>query len=98
MASEGRVLITGGTGFVGTALRAALADRPLRLLVRDEAQIAALRSDQVELAPGEVGDIASLESAMSGCDAVIHLVAIIEEQGDATFDRVIRQGTEHVVE
>ncbi len=34
---------------------------------------------------------------MDGVDTVIHLVAIIEESGGLTFDRVIRQGTENVV-
>ncbi len=46
---------------------------------------------------GDVTDAASLAGTMAGCTTVIHLVAIIEEHGDATFDRVIRQGTANVV-
>jgi NADH dehydrogenase len=34
---------------------------------------------------------------MDGCDTVIHLVAIISEEGGATFDKVIHQGTVNVV-
>lgn len=94
---RGRILLTGGTGFVGTAIRQALGDRPIRLLVRSAAAHSALASGNVELVEGDVTDASSLRGAMDGCDSVIHLVAIIEEQGDATFDRVIRQGTEHVV-
>jgi len=35
---------------------------------------------------------------MDGCEAVIHLVAIIAEAGGATFDGVIRQGALNVVD
>ena len=93
----GRVFVTGGTGYVGGNLRRALAGRPLRLLVRDPDRVAHLRSADVELVGGDVTDPASLRGAMDGCEAVIHLVAIIAEGGGATFDRVIRGGTEHVV-
>lgn len=94
----GRIFITGGTGFVGTNLRRALADRPLRLLVRDRAKHAGLAGGSVEVVEGDVTDAETLRGAMHGCEAVIHLVAIIAEEGGATFDGVIRQGTVNVVE
>ena len=90
-----RILITGGTGFVGSEIRKALADRELRLLVRDPSSVR--DAGAAELVRGDVLDPASLEPAMAGVDAVIHLVAIIEESGDKTFDLVIRQGSENVV-
>lgn len=46
---------------------------------------------------GDVTDPASLVGKLDGCETVIHLVGIIEEHGPATFDAVIRQGTENVV-
>jgi uncharacterized protein YbjT (DUF2867 family) len=94
-AKMARTLITGGTGFVGTEIRSGLEDRELRLLVRDPSSVR--ETGTAELAQGDVLDPASLVPAMEGVDAVIHLVAIIEESGDQTFDRVIRQGTENVV-
>ena len=90
-----RILITGGTGFVGSEIRKALADRELRLLVRDPLSVR--DAGAAEVVRGDVLDPASLEPAMAGVDAVIHLVAIIEETGKLTFDRVIRQGSENVV-
>jgi len=90
-----RILITGGSGFVGSEIRKALADRELRLLVRDPSSVR--DAGAAELVRGDVLDPASLEPAMAGVDAVIHLVAIIEESGDKTFDLVIRQGSENVV-
>jgi NADH dehydrogenase len=93
----GRVFLTGATGYVGGNIRRALGDRPLRLLVRDTAKSADLASDQVELVAGDVTDAATLRGTMDGCEAVIHLVAIIAEEGGATFDGVIRGGTANVV-
>ena len=89
--------MTGGTGFVGGALRAALSGLPLRLLVRRRERWQDHESDLIEVVEGDVTDAGSLRDAMEGCSTVIHLVAIIEESGPQTFDRVIRQGTEHVV-
>lgn len=94
---HGRVLITGGTGFVGTGLRRTLGGRPLRLLVRDRSESARLATDDVELVEGDVTRPESLRGTIDGCAAVIHLVAIISEEGGATFDGVIRQGTANVV-
>jgi NADH dehydrogenase len=38
-----------------------------------------------------------LAEAFDGCDAVLHLTAVIREKGKQTFDSVIRRGTENVV-
>lgn len=89
------IFITGGTGFVGTAVQKALKGRPLRLLVRKGKT--GPRNPDATYVMGDVTDAASLAGTMDGCSTVIHLVAIIEENGGATFDRVIRQGTEHAV-
>lgn len=51
----------------------------------------------VKTIAGDVTDPGSLVGNLDGFDAVIHLVAIIEEHGNATFDGVIRRGTENVV-
>lgn len=94
----GRILITGGTGFVGGNIREALGDRPVRLLVRNRTEASRLESGNVEVIEGDVTRADSIRGAMNGCEAVIHLVAIIEEEKGATFDNVIRLGSENVVE
>jgi NADH dehydrogenase len=91
-----RVFITGGTGFVCSVVRRVLGDRPVRLLTRNSFDTGQ-GNGQVERVTGEVTDPNSLRGTMDGCSALIHLVAIIKESGDATFDRVIRQGTENVL-
>lgn len=93
----GRIFVTGGTGFVGGNLRAALAGRPLRLLVRDRTKSAQLAASDVELVEGDVTQPETLRGTMDGCAAAINLVAIIAEEGGATFDGVIRQGTVNAV-
>ena len=92
---SGRILLAGGTGFVGRQIRTRLKDRELRLLVRDPSSLR--DSGSAELVRGDVLDPNSLAAAMDGIDTVIHLVAIIEQTGGATFDAIIRQGTENVV-
>ncbi len=95
MTDDDRIFITGGTGFVGTEIQRALKGHKLKLLVRPGA--AGPRNPDAVYVTGDVTDVASLRGAMDGCTTVIHLVAIITEDGDATFDTVIRQGTENVL-
>jgi NADH dehydrogenase len=96
-----RVLLTGATGYVGSyVLRELLRrDHTPRCLVRGAADDLAVQDDAIELVRGDVTDPASLDGGLEGCDAVIHLVGILEErpaQG-VTFERVHVDGTRHVV-
>src|SRR3954453_15573430 len=91
------ILVTGGTGFVGSSVVSALGAHPLRLLVRNPTQENARLSPNIEIVQGDVTEPDSLENAVKGCDTIVHLVAIIEEAGGGTFDGVIRQGTVNVV-
>jgi NADH dehydrogenase len=95
MANDDQIFITGGTGFVGTEIQKALKGRDLELLVRKGT--VGPRNPDADYVTGDVTDAASMRGAMDGCKTVVHLVAVIAEDGDATFDSVIRQGTENVV-
>ena len=94
-----KLLVTGGTGFVGTHLVNALVRRG------HEVAVLARRADHarnrynrpVEPRRGDVLDAASLPAAIAGRDAVIHLVGIIHEKGNQTFDRLHREAVENVV-
>jgi NADH dehydrogenase len=52
----------------------------------------------VEVVQGSVTSGEGLPEAMAGVEKVIHLVAIIRETGDQSFEGVIWRGTERVVE
>jgi NAD+-dependent farnesol dehydrogenase len=92
-----RVLLTGGTGFLGRRLAARLArEHDLRLLVRGAAPPAGLPA--AETATGDVTDRASLAAAMAGCDAVVHAAALVKILAPrAEFDRVNVDGFENVL-
>jgi uncharacterized protein YbjT (DUF2867 family) len=97
-----RVLLTGATGYVGSyVLRELLRhDHTPRCLVRGAAETLAVQADALEIVSGDVTDPASLDGAFADCDAVIHLVGIIEEKRShgVTFERLHVDGTRHVVE
>jgi len=92
------VLVTGGTGFVGPHVVHALRARevPVRALVRDRRRGARLAAWGTELAEGDVTDPASLRAAVAGCEAVVHLVAIITGR-PADFERVMTRATQDLV-
>ena len=93
-----RVLVTGGTGFVGSALVHELRARRIevRALVREPARASRLQSWGAELAKGDVTDSDSVSRAADGCSHAIHLVAILEGS-QADFERVMVGGTRNVL-
>jgi dihydroflavonol-4-reductase len=79
-----RVMVTGGTGFVGAHSTRALLDagHEVRLLVRDPARIdAALRplgvEDRPEFVVGDMLDTGAVREAVDGCSAVLHCAAVV---------------------
>lgn len=96
-----RVLVTGATGYLGRRLvpRLLASGRAVRALVRG----GRARADSsphlahAEIVDGDLSDAASLGRAAEGAGAVIHLVGIIREQGNATFEAVHVEGTRALV-
>ena len=94
------ILVTGATGFVGGHLVKRLRQDGLkvRAVVRTPAKAQALTDLGVEVVPGDIADVASLDAAVKGCEKVIHLVGIIQEGRGYTFRSVHVDGTRNVLD
>ncbi len=75
--SPGLCLVTGATGFVGSAVVRALleAGQRVRVLVRPGADRRNLADLSVETAPGALEDAPSLQRAVAGCRYLFHVAA-----------------------
>jgi uncharacterized protein YbjT (DUF2867 family) len=97
-ATSHSVLLIGGTGYVGDRMRYVLRDAgfAVRLLTRSEGD--AHTREGFAVARGDITNLESLITAMQGVDAVINLVALIKEKGDATFENINYKGSVNVVD
>ena len=93
------ILVSGAGGFVGRHVVRELtgAGERVRALVRSARGATALDGVECELVQGDITDPVSIAAAAAGCDAVVHLVAIIYGRA-SSFERVIAGGTRNVVE
>jgi len=92
-------LVTGGRGFLGRHVVAALLDRGRGVRVLDAAESDGLPGD-VETVTGSVTDPTRVAAAMAGVERVIHLAAIPElwARDPDVFERVNHRGTTTVLD
>jgi len=103
-----KVLVTGGTGFLGRQVVRRLVDvgDRVRVLVRPSSahHLAKLPTmtgglAKVDLVTGDLCDLPSLSRALDGMDAVCHCAARVETGGDwSAFEQVTVRGTERLLE
>lgn len=72
-----RVLVSGGNGFVGSAVCLALLRHgyAVRALARPTSDVANLEGSDVEIVRGDLLDPPSLKQALEGCEGLFHVAA-----------------------
>jgi dihydroflavonol-4-reductase len=95
-----KVLITGSSGFIGTAVtRAVLAHgEEVRVLVRSTSNLKNLGGLPVETIQGDLQDPPSLKKALAGCQGLYHVAAhyALWDQDPATFYKINVDGTRNL--
>jgi len=97
------IVITGGSGYVGSHMvrRLAESDQPVRALVRSQARAekeGRLEGLPVEWVEADVTRPETLTRALEGATAVVHTVAIAIEKGGRKYEEINFQGTVNVLE
>lgn len=92
------ILLTGGTGVVGSALLPRLLDagQEVRCLVRDPRRLGPERV-RVQLSLADLGDPRGLRHAVRGVDTVIHLAAATRDQPPRRVEEVTALGTHRLL-
>jgi NADH dehydrogenase len=93
------ILLTGGTGVVGSALLPMLLaeGHDVRCLVRDPRKLGPERV-RVQLSLADLGDPRGLRHAVRGADTVIHLAATMRDQPPRRVEEVNALGTHRLLE
>jgi len=97
-----KVLVTGGTGFIGSSIVRALllAGHDVRALVREGADTRNLAGLDIERVTGDITDPESLTAAIRGCTHVFHAAALysfwVTQPG--LIERVNVGGTRNVLQ
>jgi nucleoside-diphosphate-sugar epimerase len=96
------ILVTGGTGFLGSHLIRALvtAGKPVRALYRNQPSSRLQDiSDKIDWVQGDILDVCTLEDAMQGISQVYHCAAVVSFQSadQAKLMKINVEGTANVV-
>jgi UDP-glucose 4-epimerase len=109
--SDGRVLVTGGAGTIGTAVVRRLLRDGTPVRVADQRTAPAWMTESCEVQTGDLRDLDVARAALAGCERIVHLAAIVGgianfhklpytllEMNTALFNSLFRAALEQEVE
>ena len=96
---EVKVLVTGGTGFIGSHLVENLIQQgvQVRCLLRKSSDLRWLEGLPIEVVHGDCSDKTSLVKAVMGVDQVFHLAGVTKAIKEETYFTVNAFGTENLI-
>ncbi len=95
-----RVLLTGGSGFIGANITRALLKHGYEVRSFDRGESETIAGLDVEVVRGDIRDGEAVRKAMVGCPVVIHTAALYELSGHPArlYEQVNVGGTRNVLE
>ncbi|HLG16975.1 MAG TPA: NAD-dependent epimerase/dehydratase family protein [Blastocatellia bacterium] len=97
--SEGRSLVTGATGFVGSHLVDRLVEqhRSVRCLVRPSSNLRYVKHREIEFAYGGLDDRTDWNAALAGVDTIYHVAGLTFARRRRDYFEVNHRGTEAIL-
>jgi NADH dehydrogenase len=93
-----KIAVTGASGFIGNHLLTSLLKDDFEITILSHKIQSINNSDEkLKIVKGAIEDISSLTNAFQDIDIVIHLVGIIVETKEKTFEKTVAQGTKNLV-
>jgi nucleoside-diphosphate-sugar epimerase len=99
MNDHSRVLVTGGTGFVGSHLVDLLIERgnSVRCLARESSNLRYLKDPKIQFAYGGLDDSTNWDEALAGVDTVYHVAGTTFARRAKDYFTTNHQGTEAIL-
>jgi nucleoside-diphosphate-sugar epimerase len=96
---SGKILVTGGTGFVGSHLVQRLLEqgKPVRCLVRHSSNLKYLKDPRIEFAYGGLDDATDWDAAFADVDTVYHIAGVTFARRAQDYFVANHQGTETII-
>jgi len=97
--NQGKILVTGATGFVGSHVVDRLIERgrKVRCLVRESSNLRYLKHPQIEFAYGGLDEITDWNAALADVDTIYHVAGLTFARRAKDYFTVNQRGTEAIL-